>query len=51
MLSSVTDYVLWLLGTAIPAFLTAEPVRIFIALMCLSVVLGFVAKFLRPPKI
>lgn len=51
MLSSVTDYVLWLLGTALPAFLSSEPVRILFALLCLSVVFGFVVKFLRPPRL
>lgn len=51
MLSSVTNYILWMFGTALPAFISSEPVRIIFALMCLTIVLGYVARFLGPPKI
>lgn len=51
MLSTVTNYILWIFGTALPSFFGSEPVLIITSCLCASIVLGFVCRFLRPPKI
>lgn len=49
--TAVTDYVLWIFGTALPSFIGSEPVIIITSCLCAAIVLGFVGRLLRPPKI
>lgn len=47
MLSTVGNYVLWLLTVALPQFLIAEPIVLFIALAVIGILISYLMRLTR----
>lgn len=47
MLSTVTDYILWILGVAIPQFISSGPIVLLLSVLVLGIIISYLIRLTR----